>query len=198
MSTLLGRVVNAPDHQRYMPQFISNNDDLVAKPESELFARRAPPIQWVQGAKGWVPAQSQQGPVGFSVYDGPSRMGETELACAWFGSQYTMIVNAQECITPNLRPLSTGKYRAILFDEGSWELCWRNKAMMQASPRPVVLAQSQCNDRSYQVLLFRVPMIVCSSCFWEGCKDPEARDWTEKNSVFVPVNEKVFVSAVAP
>ena len=134
----------------------------------------------------------------FLIYDGPSRMGKTELACAWFGSQYTMIVNAQECTTPNLRPLATGKFRAILFDEGGWALCWRNKAMLQASPRPVVLSQSQCNDRSYQVLLFRVPMIVCSNSFWDGCQDDEAKDWIKKNSVFVSVTEQVFESAAGP
>jgi len=128
----------------------------------------------------------------FLVYDGPSKMGKTELACAWFGAQYTMVVNAQETVTPNLRPLLSGKFRAILFDEGTWELCWKNKAMMQASPRPVTMAQSQCNDRCYQVMLFRVPMIVCSNTFWEGCKDPEARDWIEKNSFFIPVTEPVF------
>ena len=69
---------------------------------------------------------------------------------------------------------------------------------MQASPRPVVLAQSQCNDRSYQVLLFRVPMIVCSNSFWDGCQDDEAKDWIKKNSVFVSVTEQVFESAAGP
>ena len=57
------------------------------------------------------------------VYDGPSRMGKTELACAWFGAQYTLVANAQECVTPNLRPMLTGKFRAIFFNEGNWELC---------------------------------------------------------------------------
>ena len=128
----------------------------------------------------------------FLVYDGPSRMGKTELASSWFTAEYTLVVNAQECATPNLRPLLKGRHRAILFDEGGWELCWKNKAMMQGSPRTVTMAQSQCNDRCYDVLLFRVPMIVCSNTFWEGCNDPEARDWIEKNSIFVEVKEKVF------
>ena len=128
----------------------------------------------------------------FLVYDGPSRMGKTELASSWFTAEYTLVVNAQDCATPNLRPLLKGKHRAILFDEGSWELCWKNKAVMQASPRAVTMAQSQCNDRCYDVLLFRVPMIICSNTFWEGCKDEEARDWIEKNSFYVEVKEKVF------
>ena len=128
----------------------------------------------------------------FLVYDGPSRMGKTELACAWFGAQYTLVANAQECVTPNLRPMLTGKFRAIVFDEGNWELCWKNKAMMQASPRPLTMAQSQCIDRCYEVMMFRVPMIICSNTFWEGCKDPEAQDWIEKNCFVVSVTQPVF------
>ena len=37
-----------------------------------------------------------------------------------------------------------------------------------------------------------MPVVICSNTFWEGCKDEEARDWIEKNSVYVEVKEKVF------
>jgi len=128
----------------------------------------------------------------FLIYDGPSRMGKTELARAWFGYSRTMIANAQECTTPNLRPMLTGKFNAILFDEGSWELCVRNKALFQASTRPVELSQSQCNDRSYTLMVFRVPMIICSNDFWAGCKDDEIRKWINENSFYVKVDEVVY------
>ena len=131
----------------------------------------------------------------FMIYDGPSRLGKTECACSWFGTLNTLVCNAQDCTTPNLRPMHSGRYSAILFDEGDWRMCYQNKTMMQASPRPVELGQSQCNDRSYQVLLFRVPLIVCSNDFWAGCNNAAAREWIELNSIYVPITEQVWVTA---
>ena len=129
----------------------------------------------------------------FLIYDGPSRMGKTELACSWFGTLNTLVCNAQDCTTPNLRPVHSGKYSAILFDEGDWRLCYQNKTMMQASPRPVELGQSQCNDRSYQVLLFRVPLMICSNDFWHGCDNDAAREWIELNSIYIRVDTQVWM-----
>ena len=128
----------------------------------------------------------------FLIYDGPSRMGKTELARAWFGVSRTMIANAQECATPNLRPMLTGKFNAILFDEGNWELCARNKALFQASTRAVELSQSQCNDRSYTLMVFRVPMIICSNDFWAGCLDDEIKNLIRENSFYVSVQKPVW------
>lgn len=129
----------------------------------------------------------------FLVYDGPSRMGKTELAMSWFGPANTLCVNAQDTVSPNLRPMQSGRYSAIVFDEGNWELAAANKAMFQSSSRSVELSQSQCNDRCYRVLLFRVPLIICSNSFWAGCKDPEITDWIVKNSCYVKVEKPVFI-----
>jgi hypothetical protein len=129
----------------------------------------------------------------FLIYDGLNRMGKTQLACSWFGSINTLICNAQNCTTPNMRPLLSGRYSAVLFDEGDWQLCFQNKAMMQASSRTVELGQSQCNDRSYQVLLYRVPLIVCSNDFWAGCTNNEARLWIEQNSIYIRIDSEVWV-----
>lgn len=133
----------------------------------------------------------------FLVYDGPSRMGKTELAMSWFGHEHTLVCNAQDCATPNLRPMQTGQFSAILFDEGTWELAYNNKTLMQASTRPVEMAQSQCNDRCYRLLLFRTAMIICSNNFWHGCKDPEKRDWVLKNCYYVRVDKPVFQQTTA-
>ena len=128
----------------------------------------------------------------FLIYDGPSRMGKTELGTAWFGSARTLVVNAQNMDSVNLRPLHSGKYSAIIFDEGTWQLPAVQRALFQASPRAVELSQSQCNDRCYRVLVFRTPMIICSNHFWDGCKDLEAADWIKKNSFYVRVDSVVF------
>jgi len=129
----------------------------------------------------------------FIIYDGPSRMGKTELACSWFGTINTLVCNAQDCTTPNMRPILSGKYSAVLFDEGDWQLCFQNKTMMQASSRTVELGQSQCNDRSYQVLLYKVPLIVCSNDFWGGCNNIAAKEWIQLNSIYIRVDSEVWV-----
>ena len=128
----------------------------------------------------------------FLIYDGPSRLGKTELAISWFGALHTLVVNAQDTTSPNLRPMMTGKFEAIVFDEGKWDLCGCNKLIFQAGSRPVELSQSQCNDRCYQVLLFRVPMIICSNNFWKGCCDKELKEWIEQNSFYVKITDCVF------
>jgi len=128
----------------------------------------------------------------FLIYDGPSRMGKTELALAWWGAQHTLVVNAQDTKTPNLRPLQSGKFTAVLYDEGNWSLCASQKLLFQASTRRIELGQSQCNDRCYDIMVFRVPMIICSNDFWNGCNDDKIRDWIEENSFFVSITEKVF------
>ena len=133
----------------------------------------------------------------FMIYDGPSRMGKTELACSWFGTNNTLVCNAQDCTTPNMRPILSGKYLAVLFDEGDWRLCYLNKTMMQASSRPVELGQSQCNDRSYQILLYKMPLIVCSNDFWAGCTNIAAREWIELNSIYLRIESEVWVKPAA-
>ena len=133
----------------------------------------------------------------FVIYDGPSRMGKTELACSWFGTNNTLVCNAQDCTTPNMRPILSGKYLAVLFDEGDWRLCYLNKTMMQASSRPVELGQSQCNDRSYQILLYKMPLIVCSNDFWAGCDNIAAREWIELNSIYIRIESEVWVRPAA-
>jgi hypothetical protein len=121
------------------------------------------------------------------VYDGPSRTGKTERACHWWGSERSLVVNAQDCLTPNLREFLSGRYETIIFDEGNWELLWRNRALLQASARPVCLSQSQCNESAYSVQVFGIPMVVTSNDFWAGCKDPTAKDWVTKNTCYVAV-----------
>ena len=115
------------------------------------------------------------------IYDGPSQMGKTERAAHWFGPANTLLIQTQSLTTPNLREWASGEYKAIVYDEGSWELVSSNKALFQSGSRPVQLSQSQCNDRAHNVVVYRCPMIVTSNCFWKGCADPDARAWIEAN-----------------
>lgn len=58
MSTALGCIVNVPELQPYMPQFILTKDTVMSKKEKELLASLAEPVRWVPGTKGWVSADN--------------------------------------------------------------------------------------------------------------------------------------------
>lgn len=128
----------------------------------------------------------------FIVYEGPSQLGKTERALHWFGNSNTLLVQTQGITSPNLREFVKGTFSAILYDEGNWELVYQNKALFQASPRPVMLSQSQCNESAYSVMVWQVPMMICSNNFWENCSNNEARDWIMQNCYFIPCLEKMY------
>ena len=130
----------------------------------------------------------------FLIYDGLALTGKKELACNWFGSDNTLICHVPEGTTPNMRPFLSGKYSAVVFVDGNWSLCYQNKNLMQASPRPVELEQSHCNEKSYQVLLYKVPLIVCSNDFWGGCTNNAAKEWIEQNSIYIRVDSQLWVN----
>lgn len=129
----------------------------------------------------------------FLIYDGPSRSGKTEMGREWFGASRTLIVDTQSCETPNLRAMLTGKYKAILMEDGNWELCHRNRALVLSSTMPVQSNPFPCNHLSLSLNLFRVPIIICSNNFWSGCTNEEIREWIEQNSCYVRVRHKLYI-----
>jgi hypothetical protein len=121
----------------------------------------------------------------FLVYEGPSRSGKTERAIHWFSREKTLIVSSMNTTTPSLRPWLCGRYQAIVFDEGSWELVAINRQLFQAGMNAVTLSQSQCNEHAYEVCLLGTPLMITSSNCWKDCEDAEARDWIVANSYFI-------------
>ena len=128
----------------------------------------------------------------FLVYDGPTRLGKTERACHWWGQTETLVLNCQGITTPNLREWMSGAYRGIIFDEADWRLVSENRAMFQASPRPVTLSQSQCNESCYSVMLYMTPLMICSNDFWKGCQDWDSWRWIQGNCEYVLINEPTW------
>ena len=58
MATVLGCIVNVPELQQYMPQFVLTKDDTMTKREKDILATVDAPIRWVKGTKGWVSAEN--------------------------------------------------------------------------------------------------------------------------------------------
>jgi hypothetical protein len=118
----------------------------------------------------------------FLIYEGASRSGKTERAIHWFSREQTLVVSSMNTTTPSLRSWLSGRFKAIVFDEGSWELVALNRQLFQAGLNGVMLSQSPCNEHAYQVCLHKVPIMVTSNNFWKDCMDEEARDWICANS----------------
>jgi hypothetical protein len=124
------------------------------------------------------------------IYDGPSGCGQTERAARWFGSDKSLTIQCKNIASPNLRDWQCGDYDSMVFDEGDWELVSANRALFQAGPSPIQMAQSQCNDRCYTLHVDACPMIVTSNDFWKGCQDYGAWDWISQNSVYIYIDSK--------
>jgi hypothetical protein len=129
----------------------------------------------------------------FILYEGGSKLGKTERACHWWGATETLLLNCQNVEMPNLREFMKGNHRAIVFDEADWRIVSNNRALFQASPRPVMLSQSQCNESAYSINLYQVPLILCSNDFWKGCDDWDAWDWINANCYHIKVTHKTWI-----
>jgi hypothetical protein len=126
------------------------------------------------------------------IYDGPSRTGKTERALSWFGQDRTLTVNCQGVRSPCLKDFETGGFRAICYEEASWELLWENRQLLQSGLNPVLLGQSQCNEHCYWVNVFGTPQLVTSNNFFEGCQSQEARAWIKANAFYVRVETPLY------
>lgn len=127
------------------------------------------------------------------VLDGPTRFGKTTWAMSFFGPEQTLQVNCQNITSPNLLAWKRqcDIYKAILFDEGSWQLIFENKMLFQAGPCSIDLGQSATNCNAYKVFVYGTPMIICSNEFWADINDA-GRNYLEHNIIYVQVSTPCY------
>jgi hypothetical protein len=122
---------------------------------------------------------------------GPSRSGKTQKACSIFGFEHTLVGNCQGmgAHLPYLGMVDRSLHRALVLDEASYEQVVGNKQFFQAGARSVRLGQSPCNQHSYSVFVYMLPIILCSNVFpmsqAEGLSADD-EDWLQANVVDVP------------
>ena len=123
---------------------------------------------------------------------GITRSGKTQKACSIYGFARTLVVNAQglENNLPSLSHLDRRKMDALVLDEGTRQQVLHNKQFFQAGARAVQLGQSRCNQFSYSVFVYKLPLIITSNYFpmtvAEGLSQEDA-DWLQANIIDVPV-----------
>ena len=123
---------------------------------------------------------------------GITRSGKTQKACSVYGFARTLVVNAQG-LENNLLLLShmdRSKIDCLVLDEGPHIQVLHNKQLFQAGASAVQLGQSRCNQFSYSVFVYKLPIIITSNFFpmavGEDLSQEEA-DWLQANIIDVPV-----------
>jgi len=169
--------------------------------EQELAAARARlqagarPFRRVAAVESWI-AQYQQDRwrYAFLVLDGPSQMGKTAFARSRTPGGRAFLADCSACVEPDLRRFNKRDYDMIIYDEASCSLALRCKRLMQAPPDAVGLGSSPTNMHFYSVIVYKVPMIICSNKWQTDLEAQTADDkaWLLANSIVVRVTEPLW------
>jgi hypothetical protein len=129
----------------------------------------------------------------FLVLTGPSRMGKSEFGRQLFRN--TLCIECANVEEPRLVEWDAAKFDAICFEEASWRMICKNKALYQAGSNIIWLAQSKCQEHAYPIFLHGVPLIIlCNDWLEDACEvDAELVSWCRANSVVVRVNQPLWV-----
>ena len=130
------------------------------------------------------------------ILHGPSRTGKSRLARSIFGVSSTFVVDIQHAEHPDLRGFRRDEHRAILLDEmQSAEFIVANKKVLQAHVDGAILGQSATQLFTYEVFLWRVPIILTTNN-WNYTSFCEAdKDWIRANCVEELVDTPVWQAA---
>ena len=125
------------------------------------------------------------------VVTGPTSIGKSAFCKSLFSSEKTYVVNCQNAVgEPYLKPWAENfsNYTAILFDEGNWKMVIENKMLFQGNDNVLHLSMSKTGMYTYPVLMWGVPLMICSNKFWKGFEehgDPEDEEYLKKKLYFL-------------
>ena len=136
------------------------------------------------------------------VLYGPSRTGKCRLARSLFGVERTLVVDVQHVEHPDLRSFRRHEHRAVLLDEvADPSFIVNNKKLLQAHVDGAKLGQSATQLYTYEVFLWRVPIMLTTNNWCLDELTDDQREWVDSNCVAIHVSEPVseehrFASAV--
>ena len=126
---------------------------------------------------------------------GPSRTGKSKLARSLYGEAQTLVVDIQHAMHPDLRDYKRGRSLALLLDEmSSPEFIIQNKKLLQAHVDGAKLGQSATQLYSYNVFLWRLPIIITTNNWNLDDLEEVDREWIESNCLAVYIGEPVWLS----
>jgi len=133
----------------------------------------------------------------FLVLEGGSGLGKTEFVRALAGPSRTLELNCANCGTsPDLRQHCALTHKVVLFDEAPASLVAANRKLFQAPCCWVDLGHSPTGRDVYRVFLNDSLLVVCSNGWSRQCMQalaPDDREWLVANSVYVVVDEPMFL-----
>ena len=134
------------------------------------------------------------------VLFGPSCTGKSRLARSLFGVSDTLVVDVQHAEHPDLRGYRRSVHKAVLLDEvSSPKFLVANKKVLQAHVDGAILGQSATQLYTYEVFLWRTPLMLTTNNFDYSGFSLSDVNWIETNAVAVFVGEPVWeLSAIVP
>ena len=133
------------------------------------------------------------------VLYGPSCTGKTRLARSLFGEGRTLVVDVQHAEHPDLHGFRRHHHLAVVLDEvAKPAFIAENKKLLQAHVDGAILGQSATQLYTYEIFLWRVPIILTINNWDLSGLAADQREWIETNCVAVNIAEPVFEKSVAP
>ena len=127
------------------------------------------------------------------VLYGPSRTGKSRLGRALFGVDRTLVVDVQHAEHPDMHGYIRHQHLAVLLDEvASPHFIVNNKKLLQAHVDGAILGQSATQLYTYEVFLWRTPMILTTNNWDLSCLTEAEVDWVSSNCVAVHIDEPVY------
>ena len=108
--------------------------------------------------------------------------GTSRLGRSLFGENTTLVVDVQHAQHPDLQTHNRKKHSALLFDEvASPVFVVSNKKVLQAHVDGAILGQSATQLYTYEVFLWKMPLMLTTNC-WEYADFSDAdKDWIGAN-----------------
>ena len=127
------------------------------------------------------------------VLFGPSRTGKSRLARALNGDEWTLVIDVQHAEHPDMRAYRRAHHRAVLFDEvHSPTFITGNKKLLQAHADGAILGQSATQLFSYEVFLWRTPLMVTTNNWVLSLLTTADRNWIDENCIAVCIDRPVW------
>ena len=133
------------------------------------------------------------------VLHGPSRTGKSRLARSLFGFDRTLVVDVQHAEHPDMHGFRRHHHVAVLLDEvADPSFIVNNKKLLQAHVDGAILGQSATQMFTYEVFLWRVPIILTTNNWDLSGLSAAELDWVHSNCVAVHVDTVVYESTRQP
>ena len=133
------------------------------------------------------------------VLHGPSCTGKSRLCKSLFGEERTLVIDVQHAAHPDLKEFDRAVHQALLLDEvSSPAFIVANKKLLQAHMDGAILGQSSTQLYSYEVWLWRIPIMLTTNNFDFSGYTAADKNWITTNCVDVYIGESVWLSGTTP